>query len=110
MKFMNIYQNLIFLNHFSLHSQKQQYQDLVSDKTTQQELKQAVGQFKSSAQVCLHTMLGNSIGLTLCLLVLSADNLCKQFGLRSAGPTLYSRNNFSGKLILKNHAKLPSRQ
>lgn len=43
----------------SLQSQKQQYQDLVSDKTTQQELKQSVGQFKSSAQSCLHTMLAD---------------------------------------------------
>ena len=67
--------------------------------------------------------------LTLCLLVSSADNLCKKFGPRS-GLTyrqawsgskrltlwLYSWNDFSKKLILekksadaKKHAKLPKR-
>ena len=58
------------------------------------------------------------IPLTLCLLMSSADNLCKQFGCRS-GPTLiwYSRKNFLKELIFekksaddKNHEKLLSRQ
>ena len=77
----------------------------------------------------VNTLLTNLV-VTLCLLVSSADNLCKQFGTRSR-PTeplvwpgtkcltlwWYSWKNFSKKLILKKnqqttkkHAKLPSRQ
>ena len=47
----------------------------------------------------------------LCLLVLSAENLCKQFGPR-LGPKLFDTKNVSKKLILKKKktTKLPSRQ